>query len=55
MLDGSTEHARLEAVAGDGPGSGDAFAATLLVCLAQGDGLREALARATRAALDSLA
>jgi len=39
----------------DGPGSGDVFAATLLVALAQGDGLAAALARATEAAVDSLA
>jgi len=39
----------------DGPGSGDAFAATLLVALTQGDDLASALARATEAAVDSLA
>jgi len=55
VLDGRTEHARPESPAADGPGSGDAFTATLLVALAQGDDLGAALARATRAALDSLA
>jgi sugar/nucleoside kinase (ribokinase family) len=54
-LDGSLEHVEPEAVAADAPGSGDTFAATLLVALAQGDGLAGALARAARAALDSLA
>jgi ribokinase len=39
----------------DGPGSGDVFAATLLVALARGDDLAVALARATGAAVDSLA
>jgi ribokinase len=48
------EHALPEAVAADAPGSGDAFAAALLVALAQGDDLSGALARAARAALDSL-
>jgi sugar/nucleoside kinase (ribokinase family) len=42
-------------IAADGPGSGDVFAATLLVALAEGDDLADALARATQAALDSLA
>ncbi len=54
-LDGSIEHVEPEAVAADAPGSGDAFAATLLVALAQGDGLAGALASGARAALDSLA
>jgi sugar/nucleoside kinase (ribokinase family) len=43
------------ATAADAPGWGDAFAASLLVALAQGDDLAEALSRAARAALDSLA
>jgi ribokinase len=54
-LDGRNESIRPTEVAPDGPGSGDAFAATLLVALSQEDGLREALRRASRAALDSLA
>jgi ribokinase len=54
-LDGSVERADPEAMAADAPGSGDAFAATLLVALGQGDDLAGAMARATRAALDSLA
>jgi ribokinase len=49
------EQATPPVTAADAPGSGDAFAATLLVALAQGDDLADALARATRAALDSLA
>ena len=49
------EVVRPAAPAADGPGSGDAFAATLLVALAQGDDLADALTRATKAALDSLA
>ena len=39
----------------DAPGSGDVFAATLLVALARGDDLADAMAEATQAALDSLA
>jgi sugar/nucleoside kinase (ribokinase family) len=54
-LDGRTESVRPTEIAPDGPGSGDAFAATLLVALAQGDDLADALARAAQAALDSLA
>jgi sugar/nucleoside kinase (ribokinase family) len=54
-LEGRVERIEPEAVAADAPGSGDAFAATLLVALAQGEALVDALARATRAALDSLA
>jgi ribokinase len=54
-LEGSVERIEPDAVAADAPGSGDAFAATLLVALAQGDDLAGALARASRAALDSLA
>ena len=38
----------------DAPGSGDVFAATLLVALARGHELADALEGATRAALDSL-
>jgi len=49
------EHAAPAVTAADRPGSGDVFAATLLVALAQGDDLAAALARATRAAVDSLA
>jgi ribokinase len=49
------ERAAPAAPATDGPGSGDAFAATLLVALAEGQDLASALARATRAAVDSLA
>jgi len=54
-LDGRTERVRPTRIARDGPGSGDAFAATLLVALSQGDDLREAVERASQAALDSLA
>jgi ribokinase len=39
----------------DAPGAGDAFAGTLLVALARGEELGDALSAATRAALDSLA
>ena len=42
------------AIAADAPGSGDVFAATLLVELARGHELADALERATQAALDSL-
>jgi ribokinase len=55
VLDGRSEQVRPESAAADAPGSGDAFAGTLLVALAQGDSLAHGLARATRAALDSLA
>jgi sugar/nucleoside kinase (ribokinase family) len=55
VLDGSVERALPPTSATDAPGSGDAFAATMLVALAQGDDLAAALARATRAAVDSLA
>jgi ribokinase len=41
--------------AGDAPGAGDAFAGTLVVALARGDDLADALSEATQAALDSLA
>jgi sugar/nucleoside kinase (ribokinase family) len=44
-----------ERTAPDAPGAGDVFAATLLVGLARGDDLAEALSAAARAALDSLA
>jgi sugar/nucleoside kinase (ribokinase family) len=44
-----------ERTAADAPGAGDVFAATLLVGLARGDDLAEALSAAARAALDSLA
>jgi sugar/nucleoside kinase (ribokinase family) len=53
-LDGRTESVRPTRIAPEGPGSGDAFAATLLVALSQGDDLRQALERASQAALDSL-
>jgi ribokinase len=49
------ERVRPSRIAADAPGSGDVFAATLLVALAEGDDLVDALARATQAALDSLA
>ncbi|HZO62653.1 MAG TPA: PfkB family carbohydrate kinase [Gaiellaceae bacterium] len=49
------EHVRPATSAADAPGSGDVFAATLLVALAQGDDLADALTRATGAAVDSLA
>jgi sugar/nucleoside kinase (ribokinase family) len=49
------ERAQPPATATDAPGSGDAFAATLLVSLARGADLAEALGHASRAALDSLA
>ena len=55
VLDGRVETVEPEAEAADAPGSGDAFAATLLVGIAAGDDLTDALARAARAALDSLA
>jgi ribokinase len=54
-LDGRVETVEPDAVLADAPGSGDAFAATLLVRIARGDDLSDALARAARAALDSLA
>jgi ribokinase len=54
-LDGLAESFRAEAATADATGAGDAFAATLLVALAQGDVLADALVRAGRAALDSLA
>jgi ribokinase len=55
ILDGHREELAPARTLPDAPGSGDAFAATLLVALAQGDRLAGALERATQAALDSLA
>jgi ribokinase len=49
------ERVEPERTAPDAPGAGDTFAGTLLVALARGDDLAEALSAATRAALDSLA
>jgi len=49
------ERVRAPAIAADAPGSGDAFAATLLVSLARGDDLADAMGHAAGAALDSLA
>lgn len=49
------EHTEPERTAADAPGAGDAFAGALLVALARGNDLAEALAEASRAALDSLA
>jgi sugar/nucleoside kinase (ribokinase family) len=54
MLDGRVERAQGRPLETDALGAGDAYAATLLVRLATGDDLAEAMARATRAALDSL-
>jgi ribokinase len=54
-LDGRVEAVEPEAVLADAPGAGDALAATLIVRIAAGDDLAVALARAARAALDSLA
>ena len=48
------ERARPASIAADAPGAGDVFAATLLVELARGHELADALERATQAALDSL-
>ena len=55
MLDGRLERVVPERAAADAPGSGDVFAATLLVALGRGEDLADALSEATRAALDSLA
>jgi ribokinase len=55
VLDGRRERVRPARSAADAPGAGDVFAATLLVALARGEDLGEALSAATRAALDSLA
>jgi ribokinase len=52
---GRLERAEPQAIAEDAPGAGDAFAGALVVSLARGDDLAEALAGACRAALDSLA
>jgi sugar/nucleoside kinase (ribokinase family) len=49
------EHAKPPAIAADAPGAGDAFAGAFLAALARREKLPEALARACRAALDSLA
>lgn len=49
------ERSRPARAAEDAPGSGDVFAATLLVELARGRDLADAMERATQAALDSLA
>jgi sugar/nucleoside kinase (ribokinase family) len=49
------ERARPASTAADAPGAGDVFAATLLVELARGHELADALERATQAAVDSLA
>jgi sugar/nucleoside kinase (ribokinase family) len=54
-LDGRLESVHGAPVDDDALGAGDAFAATLLVMLARGDDLADALAHASRAALDSLA
>ena len=50
VLDGRVEEAAAPAVAGEALGAGDVFAATLLVGLARGDGLRAALSAACDAA-----
>ena len=50
ILDGRLEAARDDPVDADAPGAGDAFAATLLVGLARGDDLAEALQDGCRAA-----
>jgi ribokinase len=55
VLDGRLERVVPERAAADAPGSGDVFAATLLVALGRGEDLADALSEATRAALDSLA
>ncbi len=55
VLDGHLERIAPERTAADAPGSGDVFAATLLVALGRGADLADALFEATRAALDSLA
>jgi sugar/nucleoside kinase (ribokinase family) len=54
-MDDRVERVRAPAIAADAPGSGDAFAATLLVSLARGDDLADAMGHAAGAALDSLA
>lgn len=55
VLDGRVERAEPPAAAPDAPGSGDAFAASLLTSLASGRDLAEALGKACRAALHVLA
>lgn len=54
VMGGRVEHAVPTAAAPDAPGPGDVFAATLLVGLARGHDLADALERATQAAVDSL-
>jgi sugar/nucleoside kinase (ribokinase family) len=55
VMDGRLERVAPRRTATDAPGSGDVFAATLLVRLARGGDLADALAAAAQAALDSLA
>ena len=55
VLAGRVEHVEPAAVAADSPGTGDVFAATLLVVLARGGELADALGEAGRAVQDSLA
>jgi ribokinase len=55
VMGARVERAHPEHAAADAPGAGDAFAGTLLVALARGDDLADAISLATRAALDSLA
>jgi sugar/nucleoside kinase (ribokinase family) len=55
VLDGRLERIAPERTAADAPGSGDVFAATLLVALTGGADLSNALSDATQAALGSLA
>jgi sugar/nucleoside kinase (ribokinase family) len=55
VLDGRLETAEPPAVVADSPGSGDVFAAALLVALARGERLAAALGEAGQAVLDSRA
>jgi sugar/nucleoside kinase (ribokinase family) len=55
LLEGRHERVAPERTTADAPGSGDVFAATLLVALGRGEDLADALTIAARAALDSLA
>jgi hypothetical protein len=55
LLEGRHERVAPERATADAPGSGDVFAATLLVALGRGDDLSDALSASTQAALDSLA
>ena len=55
MLDGHIGRIAPRRVVDSGPGTGDVFAATLLVALARGVKLEAALSEASQAALDSLA